>query len=202
MRRGFKAEAERKSLDIRRRLGLDSTDACPARLVAGLLGVTVVSVQCLPQMATEHPQSDLPDTSKILEGASWLSKDESGFSAMAVVIGGFKMVLFNGKNSLQRQESDIMHELAHIICQHPGDCLGLNGNIGLRIHNEQYEEEAKWLGSALQIPDEGIFCLALAGHTYDEIAGIYRASLKMTNYRRQVLAIDHRILCSLKKTKK
>ena len=103
------------------------------------------------------------------------------------------MVLYNANHSPARQESDIMHELAHIICEHPGDCLQLNADIALRQYNTQHEEEAKWLGATLQIPEQGLFKLVQAGLSNQAIAKIYGASLEMVTFRRNKLGIDIRV---------
>ncbi|WP_409070872.1 ImmA/IrrE family metallo-endopeptidase [Hymenobacter sp. HSC-4F20] len=103
------------------------------------------------------------------------------------------MILYNDSNSLARQESDIMHELAHIICEHPGDCLQLNADIALRQHNDSHEEEAKWLGATLQVPDQGLYQLVRAGHTTERIAEIYGCSIEMAIYRRRITAVDRRL---------
>lgn len=103
------------------------------------------------------------------------------------------MILYNADHSPARQESSIMHELGHVICQHPGDCLQVNADIALRLYKPQYEEEAKWLGATLQIPEDGLFPMARAGHSQHAIAEHFGASLEMVNYRWQTLGMDIRL---------
>jgi hypothetical protein len=191
--KGFKANAETQSLAIRRQLGLSAIVACPARLVAGWYNVIVTPLQCLPRVAQDNLQDLFPDADIVSRSAAHLSSRSCGFSAIAVVISDYKMIVFNADNSPERQESDIMHEMSHIICEHPGDCLQLNADIGIRKYDAQCEEEAKWLGATLQIPDKGIFELVKRGYSTEQIANIYGCSLDMAIYRRRILAIDRRL---------
>jgi len=191
--RGFKKSSELQSIDIRKRLGLSATIACPARKVAALYGVTVTPVQTLCSLVEDTLSDLFPDTYITTQCISRLTESDGGFSAIVAIVGQYKMILYNSHHSPARQESDIMHELAHIICKHPGDCLQLNSDIGLRQFHTQHEEEAKWLGATLQIPDQGLFTLALQGLSNEEIAEIYGSSLEMVVFRRRTLGIDVRI---------
>lgn len=193
LRRGFKKDAEAWSIDIRQKLGLDLSSHCPARQVAHLLGVIVSPAQCLEDLVETVLSDEFPDKRLVAERMDWLLGPNGEFSAIVVVVKNHKMVLYNATHSPARQESDIMHELSHVICEHPGDCLQLNADIALRQYDDKYEAEAKWLGATLQIPDQGLLDLVRAGHSNQSIAEIYRASLKMVTFRRQTLAIDVRL---------
>lgn len=189
----FKADAEATSLGLRRQLGLAATVACPAKLATGIHGVLVAAAGSLNNTIVDAVIDEFPDQLRVRQHLAWVTHDTTEFSAIVAIIRGYKMILYNGNNSLARQESDIMHELAHIICGHKGDCLQLNADISLRVHNADHEQEAKWLGATLQIPEDGIFRHVRAGRTSEEIASIYGASLQMVNFRRRTLAIDRRI---------
>ncbi len=193
LRRGFKKEAEAQSIAIRQKLGISPNAACPARRVAHLLGVSVSPAQCLEGLVETILSDEFPDSQLVAERMAWLLRPNGEFSAIVAVIKEHKMVLYNGAHSPARQESDIMHELAHIICEHPGDCLQLNADIGLRHFDVSHEEEAKWLGATLQIPDQGLFALVKAGLSNQAIAEIYGSSLEMVVFRRRTLGIDVRI---------
>ncbi|WP_394369960.1 ImmA/IrrE family metallo-endopeptidase [Hymenobacter piscis] len=103
------------------------------------------------------------------------------------------MILYNDQHSPERQESDIMHEMAHVLCQHPGDDLQLTSDIGLRDHDAQYEEEASWLGSVLQVPDAGLMWYARRGYSIEQIAARYTASVEMVTYRWRMCGIARRL---------
>ena len=195
LRRGFKKDSERQSIEIRQKLGLSSRDACPARRVAELYGVSVSPAQCLTNLLETELRDEFPDLLTVKGQMTWLLSPDCDFlfSAVVVIVRGYKMILYNADHSPARQESSIMHELSHVICEHPGDCLQVNADIALRQYNPQYEEEAKWLGATLQIPDEGLFPMARAGHSQQAIAEHFGASLEMVTYRWQTLGIDIRL---------
>lgn len=180
--RGFKTRAEEKSLEIRNQLGLKPTHACPARLVAELHDISVTSnaalIQSLPLLVDEFPDGAIQRQQ--LES---LYSATSGFSAVVAIVREHKMILYNEQHSPGRQESDLMHEIAHVIQGHPGDDLKLNSDISLRAHDEQYEEEAIWLGSVLQIPEVGLMWFAKNRFSMEQIAERYNASLEMVRFR-------------------
>ncbi|WP_166648208.1 ImmA/IrrE family metallo-endopeptidase [Hymenobacter sp. UV11] len=189
----FKADAESHSLHLRQRLGLNARVACPAKLATGVHGILLAAAGALSDEIVDALVDEFPDHLKVRQHLKWVASDTTEFSAIVAIVNGYRMILYNGNNSPARQESDIMHELAHILCEHRGDCLQLNADISLRVHNACHEQEAKWLGAALQIPEKGIFDHVRAGRTSEEIAEIYGASLQMVNFRRNTLAIDRRI---------
>ncbi|MFD2788039.1 ImmA/IrrE family metallo-endopeptidase [Hymenobacter rubripertinctus] len=189
----FKAKAEITSLGLRRQLGLTAARACPAKQATGFHGVLVAAASALNDSIVDALADEFPDHLRVRQQLAWIAGNMTEFSAIVAIVRGCKMILYNGNNSPARQESDIMHELAHILCEHKGDCLQLNSDISLRVHNADHEQEAKWLGAALQIPEQGIFEHVRAGRSSEEIAQIYGASLPMVIYRRRILAIDRRV---------
>lgn len=189
----FKANAEVLSLRLRQQLGLAATVACPAKWATRIHGVLLAAAGALNNDIVDALADEFPDHLKVRQHLAWLAQETKEFSAIVAVVQGYKMILYNGNNSPARQESDIMHELAHVLCGHQGDCLQLNADISLRIHNPSHEQEAKWLGATLQIPADGLFRHVRAGRTSEEIAEIYGASVPMVNFRRRTLAIDRRV---------
>lgn len=189
--RGFKTRAEEISLDIRKKLGLRPTHACPARRVAQLYEVSVTSnaalIETVQLLVSEFPEEH---TKQQLQS---VYTSDSLFSALMVIIKDFKMILYNERHSPARQESDLMHEMAHIIQQHPGDDLQLGSDIALRGHDDQYEEEAKWLGSVLQIPEVGLMWLAKNGFSKESIAERYGASIEMVDFRWKMCGVGRRL---------
>ncbi|MCI1189887.1 ImmA/IrrE family metallo-endopeptidase [Hymenobacter sp. DH14] len=189
----FKTEAEATALNLRRQLGLTVEHACPARQVTGLYGITVTAAGTLErEIILDALRAEFPDQVRVRQQLALVANATTEFSAIVAIVRDHKMILYNGNNSPARQESDIMHEVAHILRGHKGDCLQLNADISLRVHNEDHEQEAKWLGATLQIPEEGILRHVCAGRTSEEIAAIYGASVQMANYRRRILGIDIR----------
>lgn len=187
--KGFKPGAEKKSLEIRQQLDVGINQYCPARRVAELFGITVTPAQRLSGLVLNELLDLYPNPDSVVDKIdSYLSSGD--FNALVVVINSYRMILFNADDQPARQESSIMHELAHILCEHPGDCLQLNGEIAIRVHDPRYEKEAEWLGAALQIPEAGLWRFAKDGFSNEQIASIYGASTQMVAFRRNKLGID------------
>jgi IrrE N-terminal-like domain len=106
LRRGFKAEADRISLGLRRSLGLAAH--APIDLMAVLEKMSVPAVP-LSSFNDEFPDA-VHQLSKIDQGA---------FSAATLPLGdGRHIIVHNDSHSHARQRSNIAHEIAHILLGH------------------------------------------------------------------------------------
>src|SRR4029077_3030660 len=101
-RRGFKTEAEEYAEEFRSELSLPVDGAlCPFQL-ATYLEVPVVGVSELPDLAPSC--------------LAWCSNGgQSEFSATTVNDGSFRLVVHNDSHGPYRQNSNVMHEIAHIL---------------------------------------------------------------------------------------
>lgn len=74
----------------------------------------------------------------------------SEWSALTILNNEEKyIIIHNPTHSKLRQEKNIMHELAHIICKHKPEKLEPRENFPFLLrdyNNVDQEEEAKWLG--------------------------------------------------------
>jgi len=170
---GFKAQAERISEAYRKELGL--TIFCPldAFRLAEYLEVPIV---CITKTLSQD------DLVKLI-GTKSAPKD---FSATRMInCDGDNIIIHNSNNSPYRQQSDIMHELAHVIRNHQTSievkrlCYLLN----LQSTNAVQEEEAKYLGACLQMTRAGLFWAFKRNFTYEQISAHFSASLDMVQYR-------------------
>lgn len=139
LRRGFKAEAERIAADIRRDLALDESDPlCPWK-AAGLLGFDVLDLSAFEAV---HPVQ-VP----LVRACT----GPKGFSAVTVHRSGYvPAIVLNDGHGRARQAADLAHELAHGLLLHPPEDFAAGGRNGV---NALHEEEAKWLGPALLVPN-------------------------------------------------
>src|SRR5439155_542175 len=78
----------------------------PAIRLAGHLNLRVICPSTIQGMTPE-----LLD--RVMHGS------DGGWSALTLNCDGKLIVLHNTTHSLPRQESDIMHEIAHVVCDHP-----------------------------------------------------------------------------------
>ena len=134
LKRGFKAKAERIAEQYREELSISIFDPLDAFALAEHLQVPVFSVQDLQEISPAHLKT-LSDTSKF--SALWLPNEE-----------GQRIIIHNSAHSPKRQQSNLMHELAHLILKHeiPDKEAQLCKEYGLHYYNEEHEQEAKYLG--------------------------------------------------------
>ena len=102
--RGFKTWAEREAVEWRRDLGLRPHSPLAACVLAVGLGVSVMAPSGFPGM-----------TKEIL---ATLARHRDSWSAFTLPARDRHIVVLNPWHSPARQESDLMHELAHIYIGH------------------------------------------------------------------------------------
>lgn len=173
LKRGFKAEAERLSKKFRKDLGLKYYEPLCGFELAEYLNIDVISPE---NLGLDDDQLD------ILMGTI---KKSSGWSALTMTDEkNRKVILHNSRSTKARHQSDLMHELAHIICKHiikPPTGIVLPSYM--RYYDKSQEAEAEYLGSALQLPRECLVWALKKGMTRHDIAENYTASLEMVRFR-------------------
>src|SRR5579864_3440850 len=102
MKRGFKTWAEHEAIEQRRHLGLGANVPLPATQLATYFGITIVSPEHIPGMTREHLEC-------------LLQRDQSSWSAITVNVNNITAIIHNTGHARTRQESNLMHEMAHII---------------------------------------------------------------------------------------
>lgn len=179
MRRGFKKEAEDLSIALRKELSLLPTDPLPARQLASHLGLELISPSDIPGL----------DSSSLTH---LLSKARRNWSGILLRKGDLFLVIFNPTNSVARQESDIMHEIGHYLCNHEPAMLIKDGKFAfpLRDYNKAQEEEASWLGATLQLPRLALLWAVQQGLTNRQISEFFNASGALVQYRRRITGVD------------
>jgi Zn-dependent peptidase ImmA (M78 family) len=176
---GFKSKAERLALQYRDELKIH---ACAAL--------------CAFKLA-EHLKVPISQATKFLtlpNEIEWLSNDCEWSALTMPNFEGIKIILHNPYHSNARQQSDLMHELAHIICEHSHGEVKYDTPIpfGMRNYNPEQEEEAKCLGSTLQLATPCLLWANKRNMTTEEIAEHFNASIDMVNYRMNTTGISKR----------
>ena len=180
LKRGFKAEAERKASFYRQLLEFKEHDPLPSRKLAEKLEIKLLIPQDIPGMDDNLLDKLLVDGKDLWSAAIYQKEDK-------------KYIIHNPTHSPFRQESDLMHEIAHAICNHELNNLEtaiMDCVIPLRKYDQEQEDEAEWLGASLQLPQKALF------HYYkikkmDEaaISRHFNASEKMVRYRLGVTGV-------------
>jgi len=178
LRRGFTAEAERISERYRRELNISIFDPLNAFRLADHLEVPVRTVDNL--------KLHLP------HNVYCILQDPERFSAMCMPNeDGDKVILHNDRHSKKRQQSNLMHELAHVILKHviPDEAARLCFIFGLHYYSLEQEQEAKYLGGCLQITRPGLQWALKNNYSTTQISDYYSASTDMVNYRLRVSGV-------------
>jgi len=181
MKRGFKAEAERRSLQFRKDMDLKYTDKLCGFELAEFLGVTV---KIPSEIAGLEPY----------RLNNLLHNGKSEFSAVVLPSGNESFwIIHNPTHTPERQQSNICHELAHIICEHEFD----SGNVQdlplfLRDYNKLHEDEANYLGGCLQLPRETLSWAINKRMSKDDISSYYGASIEMVRYRINITGLNRK----------
>lgn len=185
MKHGFKTWAEKEAERLRRLNQLAPDDALPARSVAQHLNVRVVTPEQLGISAV--------DISVLLRA------DRSHWSAMTLYYLNEPFVVHNPSHSEARQETDLMHELAHLLCEHPLCRIVPAGKFPfpMREYNAEHEAEADWLAGALKVPREAMLRLIRQGASTEELASHFECSLPLARMRRNKTGVDVQVRRSM-----
>lgn len=103
---------------------------------------------------------------------------------------GEKIIIHNTTHPLGRQQSTIMHELAHLVCEHPlPNEIILPELPFLRRYEPQHEQEAEYLGATLQMTRKGLVWATRKGMSIEAISNYYNASHEMIDYRLHISGV-------------
>lgn len=185
LKRGFKSKSEKLALEFREKLGVHPCSPLCAFQLAEHIGIKVYP-------ATEFFSNSSAEVG-LLSGNNGKVCEWSALTMTTEVCN--RIIIHNPFNSTARQQSDIMHELSHIICEHEGRQIdiGITIPIGMREFNEEQEEEAKCLGSILQIARPGLFWAKKRDMNVEDIASHFNASVDMVKYRLNTSGIEKQL---------
>jgi Zn-dependent peptidase ImmA (M78 family) len=171
VKRGFKAEAERISAEMRGELSLEPDEKLDALQLAEHLAIPVYTLR---QAAKAAPNSVFPEYFSIV--------DPEVFSAVTVFQGPYqRLIVHNENHHPNRQASNLTHEISHSLLEHAPTAIVTSD--GQRYWNTEFEQEANWLGAALLIPRDGALTMAKSGRTIAEIATRYGVSEILCRWR-------------------
>lgn len=171
LNRSVKDWCENEGIRWRRALNLYAYDPLPSRRLAQHLKIAVIGPTQVPGV----------DEQTLL----CLLREEAGWSGITLPIGeGKHLILHNPTHSPTRHESDIMHELSHLLFGHqPIRLRQIAEGLAVREYRVDDEKEAAYLGGCLQITAKGLDWAFQRGMAHNEIAEHFGASLQMVRYR-------------------
>jgi Zn-dependent peptidase ImmA (M78 family) len=182
LRRGFKSQCERRSVEIRKSLGLDHDDPLHGVDLAPQIGATIWNARDIEEL----PDIDLRQLTEI---------DSQSWSAFTLRIGIRHLVLYNPTQSAPRINSVIMHELAHIALGHElhSASLSEDGHLVPSNYSQDQEDEADWLGGTLLLPRPAL--LRIRRDRLNDVAAMskFRTSEEMLRWRFRMTGVDNQL---------
>jgi len=175
MRRGFKAEAERRAEEARKGMGLGLGDPLDALGLANHVGAEV------------RPADELTTLAK-LEALEELQP--GAFSACTFTLGSRQVIVYNPLASPGRRQSDISHEVAHILLGHSVKQVMQVGGLSFFTCDPDEEQEANWLAGCLLLPRQLLYSAVKRGLDGPTIAERYGVSEQMAAYRLRTTGRD------------
>lgn len=182
-KRGFKSNADKKAIELRKALNLDEHSPLCAFDLCNHLNIPIKEPSDIPGLTPDKIEELLVNGSKHWSAAS-IPLDDNKY-----------WIIHNPVHSSSRQQSNIMHELAHIICGHKisDDKLATGLSGFLRNHDDEQEEEANWLGACLQLPKSLLLWALKRKMSHEQIAEYCNASLEMVRYRINITGVSKQI---------
>jgi hypothetical protein len=178
-RRGFKTWTEEIALRVRHKLKLPDNAPLDPFQLAGLLSVVVLGPDEVCGLADECRRR--------------LTNDHSeNWSAITVANGKHHLIVVNTAHAPTRRNSDLAHELAHVILGHePSMMFASPGSgIALRTHNKEQEDEANWLAGCLLLPRDALFLIRRRRLSDEEACQEYGVSIAMLRFRLNASGVD------------
>lgn len=191
-RRGFKSQCERRSTELRRRLGLDAESPLKAFDVARHVGgITIWSAAQVSGLSRE-------DFNQLTV------KDAESWSAFTQRHGERHLIVYNPAQSRPRINSVVMHELSHILLGHELHSYDRSddGHLILGNYDQNQEDEANWLGGTLLLPRPALLSIRRDGLSNDQARMMFQVSHEMLNWRFRMTGVDYQLAHSKRKRRR
>jgi hypothetical protein len=107
------------------------------------------------------------------------------FSAATIHLPNGKVVAVTNplNDSIARRDSDLAHELAHLILGHQPSQVERIGDLTFFDCDPEQEEEANWLAGCLLLPRPLLLAAVRRGLTVEQIAEENSVSIQMARFR-------------------
>lgn len=169
MKRGFKAEAERLAAELRAGVGKEPHEPIDLLSIARHIDVDIIPADELVSL------SRLQDLQEVQPDA---------FSAATFRLSdGKRVVVYNPLHSVGRTNSNVAHELAHVLLDHDVRNIEIVGKYKFLTCDSEQEEEADWLAGCLLLPRDLLYAQARQGLGAADIAEKFQTSEPMARFR-------------------
>jgi Zn-dependent peptidase ImmA (M78 family) len=181
-KRGFKSQCERRSVEIRKDLGLDKVAPLDAFELSQHMGTTVWSTSDIEGMSS----TDIASLTKF---------DQDSWSALTLRMGTDHLIVYKDISSAPRINSVVMHELSHIMLGHElaEACILEDGSLIPSSFDPDQEDEANWLGGTLLLPRPALLAIRRRGMSDQEAIQYYTVSQEMLTWRIRMTGVDYQV---------
>ena len=181
-RHGFKSWCEKMASGCRRDLKIHPHAALSPHTLADHLGIRVITPDEIPGFGGKHRDQ-------------LLVHDNESWSAVTLTLPSERIIIQNSAHAPTRRNSDVMHELAHIILKHePAQVmLSPNGHMFMDSYGKEEEGEADWLGAALLVPRDGLLAVFSGKADVSFAATHFAVSTQMIQWRLKKTGIDRQL---------
>lgn len=169
--RGFKAQAERQAAQLRSTLGLGPEARIDINeLARKALNFTIIDAAALV------PFEQLEELETI---------QAFSFSAAMFDIAGRKIIVTNPLRSPARRNSDIAHEISHVLLEHELSEIRYIDDVPFRTCLPDQEEEATTLGGTVLLPRQLLLASARRNPSLspEQVATEYDVTVEMARFR-------------------
>jgi Zn-dependent peptidase ImmA (M78 family) len=122
------------------------------------------------------------------------------WSSFTLKLGTRNLIVVNTAHSERRQNSVLMHELAHIILGHQLSSGVITGSDHFvpSNYNQDQEDEAAWLGATLLLPRPALLWMRRRNMSDDEAATHFGVSLDLLKWRIRMTGIDYQLAVAVR----
>ena len=156
----------------RNQLSYKAFERLSARVLAQYFEAKIFTAETVPNAETEQVE-------RLCNSDNW---------SAGIICKNPLWIVHNSRHAPTRQESNLMHELAHVILKHK--MVSYDPKTGLPQRRQQDEDEAVYLGGCLQIPRRGLVWAVQKRMTIAQIALHFNASEEMVKFRTNVSGIS------------
>lgn len=177
--RGFKTWSENVALQYRKEMDLAPTDPIDLWVMAKKLGLVVLQVQEIPGIARK--------TLDVL-----IQDDPESWSAITLCYNDANMIVLNPTNNTGRTNSNLAHELAHLLIGHAATRVDVTPDnlLLLRNYDRKQEDEANWLAGCLLLPRPALLHIRKKELEIADAMRHYNVSREMFEYRMRITGVD------------
>lgn len=181
-RHGFKSWCEKMAGGYRRDLKIHPHAALSPHILSSHLGIRVITPDEIPGFNGKHRDQ-------------LLLHDNESWSAVTLTLPTERIIIQNSAHATTRRNSDVMHELAHVILKHePAQVmLSPNGHMFMDSYGKEQEGEADWLGAALLVPRDGLLAVLSRSLDISAAAKHFAVSTQMVQWRLRKTGLERQL---------